>query len=235
MSNNPNPAFHKKLMRHVGMYRFSMPVFLISLVVLLVATPFMENLRSGKHIETVILTLVLMAAVQAVGKRRGVLLLGLVLLLPTLVGKWLNHLHPESVSSTWFLVSALVFVMFIILQLLRFILTSPRVNTEVLCAGVSTYFLLGLLWAFGYELIADLNPGAFVFNTPGASHTMVNFTCVYFSFVTLSTAGYGDIAPVSDVARMFAALEAITGSLFIGVLIARLVSLYSVEIKNKDA
>lgn len=234
MNDNANPALHRKLMRHLGMYRFSMAGFLVALVVLLVASPFMEMLKSGPGIETVVMTLVLMSAVQAVGKRRGVLLLALVLLLPALVGKWLNHLQPDMVSKNWFLVSALVFVLFIILQLLGFILTSPRVNAEVLCAGVSTYLLLGLMWAFAYELIGRLNAQAFVFNTAGSNHVMAGFTSLYFSFVTLSTAGYGDIAPISNVARMFASLEAITGSLFIGVLIARLVSLYSVEMKARE-
>jgi hypothetical protein len=56
---------------------------------------------------------------------------------------------------------------------------------------------------------------------------MQGFNAFYFSFVTLSTVGYGDITPVSKVARMLAALEAMTGLLYVAVLIARLVSLYS--------
>lgn len=239
MNDNANPALHKKLIRRLGLFRFSMAALLAALVMLLAASPFMEMLQSGQRIEAVVMTLVLISAVQAVGKRRRVLTLAVVLLVPALTGRWLNHLHPDMVSRNWFLVSALVFVLFIILQLLAFILTSPRVNAEVLCAGVSTYLLLGLMWAFIYELVAsatqNFNPQqpAFVFNVPGPAHVMQGFTSIYFSFVTLSTAGYGDIVPVSDVARMFASLEAITGSLFIGVLIARLVSLYSAEIKPK--
>ena len=57
---------------------------------------------------------------------------------------------------------------------------------------------------------------------------MSGFTAIYFSFITLATLGYGDITPVADVARMLAMLEAMTGTLFVGVMIARLVSLYSV-------
>jgi hypothetical protein len=56
---------------------------------------------------------------------------------------------------------------------------------------------------------------------------MKGFTCVYFSFITLSTVGYGDITPAVDVARMLAAAEATTGTLFVAVLIARLVAMYS--------
>jgi len=227
MSENDIEVLPRKIIRHLGMYRFSMPWLLVSLVLLLAATPFLEMLKSGKHIESICLTLVLISAVQAVGNRRRDLILAVALMSPALVGKWLNHLWPDSVPPQLFLVSILIFILFIIVQLLRFILLAPRVTTEVLCAGISTYLMLGLLWSFGYELVARSVPGAFVFNGPDSTHVMAGFTSLYFSFVTLSTVGYGDITPVNNVARMLAALEAVTGSLFIGVLIARLVSLYS--------
>jgi hypothetical protein len=88
--------------------------------------------------------------------------------------------------------------------------------------------LLGLLWGFAYMLVACLVPGAFYFDgqIEGAKE-MTSFTSVYFSFVTLSTVGYGDITPVASVARMLAAAEAMTGTLFVAILISRLVSLYS--------
>ena len=63
---------------------------------------------------------------------------------------------------------------------------------------------------------------------------MSGFTGFYFSFVTLSTVGYGDITPVSRIARMLAAMEAMTGLLYVAVLIARLVSLYSTP-KSDDS
>jgi voltage-gated potassium channel Kch len=76
--------------------------------------------------------------------------------------------------------------------------------------------------------VAQVNPNAFSFNTrSGTATVMSGFTAIYFSFTTLMTVGYGDITPVADVARMLAMLEAMTGTLFVGVMIARLVSLYS--------
>lgn len=59
------------------------------------------------------------------------------------------------------------------------------------------------------------------------AQSMDGFTGFYFSFMTLSTVGYGDITPVSKIARWLAAMEAMTGLLYVAVLIARLVSLYS--------
>jgi voltage-gated potassium channel Kch len=111
---------------------------------------------------------------------------------------------------------------------LGFILRAERVDADVLCAGISVYLILGLLWGQAYTLVAQVNPDAFSFSTrSGTATAMSGFTAIYFSFTTLMTVGYGDITPVADVARMLAMLEAMTGTLFVGVMIARLVSLYS--------
>jgi voltage-gated potassium channel len=68
----------------------------------------------------------------------------------------------------------------------------------VLCAGVTVYLMLGLLWGLAYALIAVLVPNSFVFNAgPAVDHRMGGFEALYFSFITLSTIGYGDIVPVS--------------------------------------
>src|SRR6266566_2944043 len=117
---------------------------------------------------------------------------------------------------------------FIVANLLRFVLRAPSVSVEVLCASISAYLMLGLMWTMAYWLVDQLTPGgAFSFNTNAGTRSMNGFTGFYFSFITLSTVGYGDITPVSKVARMLAAMEAMTGLLYVAILIARLVSLYS--------
>jgi hypothetical protein len=216
--------------RRIGLHRFSAAEFLIAVVLLFVVSPFVELIPGGNLIETVLITLVLVMGVLAVGRRRRTLVVAVILALPAFIGKWVNHFRPDLVPTEVYLVTGLLFVIFVVAHLLGFILRAPRVNSEVLCAGISTYLLLGLSWSFAYLLVAQLAPDAFFLNNGTTTgHSLHGADAFYFSLITLSTVGYGDIIPVSNVARMLAAMEAITGSLFVAVLIARLVALYSSE------
>jgi hypothetical protein len=124
---------------------------------------------------------------------------------------------------------------FVIAHMLRFVLRAPVVTVEVLCGSIAAYLMLGLMWTVACWLVDQLTPGgAFSFNTSGGGESINGFTGFYFSFITLSTVGYGDITPISRFARWPAALEAMTGLLYVAVLIARLVSLYS-RAKSDDS
>jgi len=208
--------------------RYPMARFLAALVLMCVAAPFEELFSDGDFIEVILLTIVLLSALPALGGRRKTLVWAACFVAPALVAKWVNHLWPDSVSIMFYFIPSVMFLAFVVAHLLQFILRSPRIDSEVLCAGVAGYLMLGVLWAGAYVLIDHLLPGAFVF-TAGfpTRQVMKGFTSIYFSFITLSTVGYGDITPVSSVARMLAMMEAITGTLYMAVLVARLVSLHS--------
>src|SRR5262249_943088 len=119
---------------------------------------------------------------------------------------------------------------------LRFILRTPRVTSETLCAALATYLMMGLLWSFAYTLVGLIIPEAFRFaGNPDAGRSMHGFESLYFSFTTLSTVGYGDIIPVANVARMLAMLEAVSGMFYVAVLIARLVALQTTATPPAEA
>jgi Ion channel len=215
--------------------RFSAIELLVALAALFVSFPFIESLPSGALIESILLTVVLVSALLAIATRRRILIVAALLSLPALIGRWLNHYRPDLVPPEVFLIGGIVFVVFVVGNLLRFVLNARSVNTEVLCASISAYLLLGLLWTLGYWLIAELIPDAFAFNaSTGADTSMKGLNGLYFSFITLSTVGYGDITPVSKVARMLAAAEATTGLLYVAVLIARLVALHATRKSNES-
>src|SRR6478736_5760889 len=212
--------------RRMTFHRFSTVELLIALALLFVFFPFVEEVKGGDVIVSILLSVVLLSAVLAVADRKGAFLIAVVLAIPAIVGRWISHFRPDLVPPTVFLVAGLALIAFVVANLLRFVLRAPSVNTEVLCASISAYLMLGLLWTVAYWLVAQVDPHAFGFNT-GPKETMGGFNAFYFSFITLSTVGYGDITPVSRIARWLAATEAMTGLLYVTVLIARLVSLYS--------
>ena len=184
-------------------------------------------LPRGDFIDGTLLTVVLILGVLAVGRNHRKLMVAILLAAPAVIARWVHLFRPD-LPPQYFLAPGLVFIVFLIGNLLYFILHAPRVNAEVLCAGLSTYLLLGTAWMFAYMLVSDFSPAAFAFTTglrlePCAGR----FQRLLLQFYYPRTVGYGDIVPVSHVARMLAAAEAITGTLFMAVLIARLVALYS--------
>jgi hypothetical protein len=210
-----------------GVRRFSIAYFLGILVLMIFASPFIGNSRGGAIIESVLETLVLLSAVLAVGVRLK-MLIGLILAVPALLGDWLSYLLPHLPFPELFRTFGLVFLWFVVVQFLRYIVRAPRVDFEVLCAGVAIYLLLGLLWSFAYVLLDHRVPDSFVYPIgPPVHHSMEGFNALYFSFITLSTVGFGDIVPVSSMGRMLAITEAVFGTFYLTLMIARLVSLYT--------
>jgi hypothetical protein len=170
----------------------------------------------------------MVSAVLAIGGRRRTLVCALLLITPTLVAKWGNHVYPDQVPLAVSLAFSTAFFAFVIAHLIRFILQAPRVDANVLCAGISGYLMLGLLWVPAYQLVAQISPAAFALSAgPDAGHALDRFSAFYFSFITLCTVGYGDVTPISKMARMLAVMEAITGLFYVAVLISRLVAVYS--------
>jgi hypothetical protein len=219
-------------------FRFSVSLFLGALVLNIFISPFVDRLKSGGLIETLLMTLVLLCAILSIaGGRRA--LVGVVLVAPAAIGEWLNYWRPELLIYVVTRGAGLLFIGFVVVQLLRFIVYAPRVDSEVLCAAVAGYLLSGFAWSLAYALLDRLDPNSFVFTLGAKSGQSMNgFTGLYFSFITLSTVGYGDIIPLSDAARMVAIVEAIFGMFYVSLLIARLVSLYSskspIKVANRE-
>lgn len=212
---------------HLGMQRNSVARFLVALVLLIAATPFITELRGGKLIETGLVALVLVSAVPAIGARRRTFWLALALAAAALATRMVNLLAPGVVPASVAFGLILLFLAFVTTHLVRFILIAPRVDSEVLCAGVAGYLMLAIFWTVAYMLTATLVPNAFAYNSASPDTLTDGFTALYFSFGVLGTVGFGDIVPVARLARMLAVAEATTGLFYVTVLLARLVGIYS--------
>jgi hypothetical protein len=207
--------------------RYSAAQFLVALVLLICASPVLEDFAAGKLVEALLLTLVLVSAVPAVGGGRRTVTVASLLALPAVAGKWLHHLRPDLLGNAPILVAAIVFAIFVVVHHFLFILRATEVDTQVLCAGISAFLMLGLLWAFGYLLVDNVAPESFGIQMgPKSGHRLTGFGAVYFSFGTLSGMSFGEITPLSNVTRMLALLEAMTSLFYLAILISRLVALH---------
>jgi hypothetical protein len=208
--------------------RYSAVQFLVALVLLIAVSPALEDTARGSVLEGILLTLVLVSAVPAIGGGRRTMVLAGLLALPAILGKWLHHLLPHIVPESLFLIAGVAFAAFIVAHHLWFILRAPEVDTQVLCAGVSTFLMLGLLWAFSFLLLDNVFPGSLHVDADvGPDNELTSFAALYFSLGMLSGLTFGEILPTTNAARMLALLESMVSLFYMAILISRLVALHT--------
>src|SRR6266700_7684383 len=139
--------------RVLRLRRFSMVQLLIALALLIFFAPFVEAIKGGALIISVLLSLVLLSAVLAVASRRRTLTVALLLAIPAVAGRWINHFQPHLLPPAIFLVAGVGLVAFVVVNLLRFVLRASWVDVEVLCASISVCLMRGLIWTMAYWLV----------------------------------------------------------------------------------
>ena len=202
-------------------------ILLVLLFALLVATPFIEMVRAGEVLESVLGAAIFLMGVVALGARKGSLGLAIALVIPTIATRAASHLHPSPILKGAYAVLAFAFLALIAGHLLLAALRAHKVTRETVCAALASYLMIGTAWSLLYRLVALVDPHAFTL--PAPEQTLGEFESVYYSFVTLVGLGYGDITPVAPVARMLAVVEALVGLLFVATLISRLVGAFTSE------
>ncbi len=197
----------------------------VLLFALLIQLLFSGMYHEGQIIPILLRGGVLIAAIFMTADRKKHLIVGLVLGLPALfLISSLHQFHNE--IRDWVTYGfVLCLYLFIIYLMLRQIFYARVITLDTIGLALCTYILPGSIWVLFYTPVLTMNPDAFthpILDDPDPIHTLT-----YFSYVTLATLGYGDISPVSDLARNLAILEAVTGTLFLAVLISRLVGGYA--------
>ncbi len=168
---------------------------------------------------------VILAAIFMTADGKNHLIIGLALGIPALILVSSFHGFNNDILDWITYGIILCLYLFIIFLMLTQIFNARTITLNTIGLALCTYILLGTVWVLFYTPVAALDPNAFthpIFEDPDPIHTLT-----YFSYVTLATLGYGDISPVSNIARNLAILEAVTGTLFLAVLISRLVGGYS--------
>ena len=177
-------------------------------------------------------TLILIGGVTLTDLRGvgGRLLLGVVaVMLP--VQLW-RYVAPNEFILVLHPIGLILFLVLLSLGLARTVFRSERVGTDQVLGGVVLYLNIGLTFAVIYSLLAHVSPDAFLLPTPPPERPVHPSYFAYFSFVTLTTVGYGDTVPVEAVAKSLATLEAALGQLYPAIILARLVS---IEVSQREA
>ena len=210
--------------------RLSNSVLLVTLILLAVAEPFFPEETFGHAAYLILISAVLIAAVWASSRHRGLRIASLLLAFPTFIVAWVRHFVDDRFLSILFLLLAAAFLVFTAVVVLRQALGKDvAVTLDTIAGAVCVYLLLAVIWALIFSLLELVHPGSFLADgqmlASSSRHRSVSPALLYLSVETLSTLGYGDVLPVTAQARMVAAIEAIIGQLYLAVLIARLVGI----------
>ena len=205
-------------------------LLLLLIVSALVLPPLLPEGRARGPVSDVVFSLLIVAGMVAVWReKRWVFRLVVAFGLIALPIRWAAWIAPGRVLATWSVATAIVALSLLTVVVLVKVLRPGTITIYRLEGAVAAYLLFGLVWAKAYEWVALAHPGAFAGAVGG---DVARSPWVYYSLVTLTTMGYGDITPVHPVARSLATGEALTGQLYLAILISRLVAL---ELQSRKA
>jgi voltage-gated potassium channel len=212
-------------------YRWRHLALLISILLLFVVAPFVVSLHDGILVMNVISVAVLVAGSYALSERTHLFTIAVVLSAITIVGTGLLLAFPQRWVQLASHLSIVILIAFFCVTILSYVLGSGRVTSDKIFAAICVYMLLGYGWSFVYSLLLELEPQSFATTSDLAPTNYVGriLQLRYFSFMTLTTVGYGDIVPRSPAAQTMTVLEAVMGQFYLVALVGRLVGLHIVH------
>lgn len=197
---------------------------LVSLLSFLILSPLFKDFIGLRNLLDIFLTIIFISSIYAVSQQKKYLIIATLLVLPLLLATWINHFIESPALSLARTFSGILFFAFMVMTIISYIFKQNRVTLNVINASVVVYLLMALMWALLFILVETLHPGSF--SMVGNPIQESRFHFFYYSFVTITTLGYGDITPATEIARSLAVLEAVLGQIYLVVLVARLVGIH---------
>lgn len=209
---------------------------LLVLIFLLISSPFLQNSTSGSIIISITFLSALLSIIYTFNLEKATFWIYVSLaVLAFICGVIAQYNLILNWSESLLLINRIIDIIFISLAILvigKRILSDQKVGSNTIQGGICIYLLIGILWAFFYDLFFVLDNDSF----SGAINSQPNNSLnlfIYYSFTTLTTLGYGDIVPKNYKVMMFSNLEAIIGQMYSAIVLARLVGLYTAEEMSK--
>ena len=205
-------------------------IILLILIFVVPASGFSEH--GGRLVIDALFSLLMLAGVSAISRQRTATIVVSVIAVAGLAIRWLGQFAPSQSMEIAVALSGVVSVATLAYVVLSQVLRAGSVNKHRIMGAIAVYLLFGLAWGEAYLAVERWNPGSF---SAAATVALIPQSWMYYSFVTLTTVGYGDITPVSSLARSLAVLEALTGQLYPAILLARLVALEVNSAANRNS
>ena len=199
-------------------------ILLCLILGLLVLVPILNRFVTAHIFLDIFLTAIAISMVYTISHKKRYVIAGVFFAIVMLASLWLQYFIQNKGIAAIAMINGILFISVVIASILGFMLKSGEVNREVIYAAILLYLLAALLWAFVYTLLELVDPASFNIDLDQPQSYLLVFQ--YYSFVTITTLGYGDITPVSEVAKAFSVLEAIVGQLYLVVVVAWLVGMH---------
>lgn len=197
---------------------------IVAIMAMILFAPFLKEFVKLHFLMDIFFTVIFIAAIFAISHKKQYILVAVLLALPVIISLWAKHIFVSDYVTILGKLFGILFFGFAIINILQFMYKAQDVTKEVLFAAVVVYLLMAIMWVFIYGLLEFIQPGSF--NIPDAQNQEASQLFLYFSFVTITTLGYGDITPVTDKAASLAVIEAIVGQIYLVVLVAWLVGMH---------
>ena len=200
---------------------------LISLLGFLVLTAFLAQypIIGGDQVLMFLIEGTLIVGIWSLVQQRFRFVFGLILIAIGAINIILEMIIHHSWAHYVNLIVGLSFYLFTTVIAFKALLTGNRIDLNMLMGSICVYILVGISWSIFYYFESVIHPGAF--NGIIAGGSKQQFTeLLYYSYVTLSTLGYGDVTPVTPIARTLAFLEALFGQFYIAILVASFVGMH---------
>jgi hypothetical protein len=215
-------------------------ILLVILAVLLAGPPILLGFGLSEVWLDGLMALLLVAAILSLCFERRQRQFALLLGTPTVLLSMGGHALPGEASVPVLFAGRLCEVLFLLgasVLIVESLFSAPTLTFDSTLGAVCGYLFLGLAWAVLYAMIEGFRPGSFEISrklvTGGEVARPLPHVLTYYSFVTLTTVGYGDISPVSPAVRTLSWMEAITGQFYLAVIVAGLVSVLAAKGKRE--
>jgi hypothetical protein len=200
-------------------------IFLYMLFFNFFLAPFVDS-PPVRLLTSLLYSLLMIAGVVSMSRHTSIRMVAATVACLAISLRWLKHIMPTPTIVKLGTLAILVFMIMMIVVTLAKVFGKGRVTSHRVKGAIAAYLLFGITWSLLYGLLDQILPNAFSLTAGADAFTPERQEILtYFSFVTLTTVGYGDITPTHEISRMFVVMEALVGQLYPATLLARLVSL----------